>query len=140
MRLRCLLLCACVFLVACGGQHSHAPNTSQAARTETTAVASARPVAPSTPAPAVTAAVVSPPTAAAAVVPAAHARAPAATQSLTGQVLITREDGLVRRDLGSGKETRLFAAPSGRFITFPAWSPDGRRFAYILTQPYQPSG
>jgi Tol biopolymer transport system component len=55
-------------------------------------------------------------------------------------LLVTRNDGLYRRDLAAGRETKVATAPSGRFITFPAWAPDGKRFAYILSLPFQPNG
>jgi dipeptidyl aminopeptidase/acylaminoacyl peptidase len=54
-----------------------------------------------------------------------------------GELLLTRGQSLYTRDMGSGKDTRLFDSPPGVFIEYPTWSPDGARFAYILDTPFQ---
>jgi Tol biopolymer transport system component len=54
-----------------------------------------------------------------------------------GGLLITRDQALTVRDMKSGKETKLLTAPPGQFITFPAWSPDGKRFVYMVDAPFQ---
>jgi Tol biopolymer transport system component len=134
-----------VLLAACGGSRSNnpAPALTQAPALATSAVTPPLPAGSVSPPPVTAAAEPrpeAPQTAAATAPPAGQSATATAAPSLTGQLLITREDGLYRRDMASGNERRLFGPPNGRFITFPAWSADGRRFAYVLSQPYQPSG
>ena len=52
-------------------------------------------------------------------------------------LLITRDQSLYLRDMKSGKESKLLTAPANQFITYPAWSSDGRRFVYMLDSPFQ---
>jgi Tol biopolymer transport system component len=52
--------------------------------------------------------------------------------------LVTRDQSIVLRDLagGNGKERGVTSAPPGTVPGFPAWSPDGRRFLYVLDKPF----
>lgn len=52
-------------------------------------------------------------------------------------LLVTRDQALYLRDMKSGKETRLFTAPAGQFVTYPTWAPDGRCFLFALDSPFQ---
>src|SRR5690242_18101847 len=47
-------------------------------------------------------------------------------------VLVTRDQSLYLRDMKSGKESKLFTAPPGLFVTYPVWSPDGKQFLFLL--------
>jgi len=51
-------------------------------------------------------------------------------------VLITRDDSLYLRDMKTNKEIKLCTAPEGLFVTYPAWSPDGRQYVYALDSPF----
>ncbi len=54
----------------------------------------------------------------------------------TNSLLITRDNSLFLRDMKSGKETKLCSAPEGLFVTYPAWSPDGKQYIYALDSPF----
>jgi Tol biopolymer transport system component len=54
-----------------------------------------------------------------------------------GQLLVTRDQSLYVRDMTTGKEQKLLSAPAGQFVTYPSWSPDGRRFVYVFESPFQ---
>ncbi|HEY7295695.1 MAG TPA: hypothetical protein VH916_11685, partial [Dehalococcoidia bacterium] len=51
-------------------------------------------------------------------------------------LLITRDNSLFLRDMKSGRETKLCSAPDGLFVTYPAWSPDGKQYVYALDSPF----
>ncbi len=54
----------------------------------------------------------------------------------TNSLLITRDNSLFLREMKSGKETKLCSAPEGLFVTYPAWSPDGKQYIYALDSPF----
>lgn len=47
-----------------------------------------------------------------------------------GRLVLAREQGLLIRN-ARGDEQRLLRTPSSTFPTFPMWSPDGERIAYV---------
>ncbi|HZQ34300.1 MAG TPA: hypothetical protein VFD32_00090 [Dehalococcoidia bacterium] len=121
-----LLLCAGALLgAACGARGQQ--RSSNDAATPAGMAGSGGPIG--TPLPGSTA---SPGTA-----PAAAARGSTGSEpAFAGGLLITRDRSLALRDLQSGKERTLFTAPEGAFATFPAWAPDGRRFAFAVATPF----
>src|SRR5215203_1314082 len=61
----------------------------------------------------------------------------AAPAGTSAGLLIARTEGLVLRDMQSGKEYRIKANSSAeKFYTFPRWSPDGKQIAYGISIQY----
>jgi Tol biopolymer transport system component len=56
----------------------------------------------------------------------------AATEGGHG-LLLTRRQSLVLRDMESGSERVLKPAKEGATYSYPRWSPDGRRIAFVVT-------
>jgi Tol biopolymer transport system component len=52
-------------------------------------------------------------------------------------LLLTRDQSLYLRNMKTGKSCKMLTAPAGQFVTYPAWSPDGKQFAYIYDAPFQ---
>ncbi len=131
--LRAPLLFTLVAMLAaggCGGSQRDAPSAGSA-------IATFRPEAGGaigTPRPAAAAATSRSPAAGTGDPPASETAASEAAAG--GDLLITRERSLALRDLQGGKERTLYTAPAGAFVTFPAWAPDGRRFAFAVQTPF----
>jgi len=51
-------------------------------------------------------------------------------------LLVTRDQSLYARDMRLGKESKVCTAPAGLFVTYPAWAPDGKSFAFMLDAPF----
>jgi Tol biopolymer transport system component len=73
----------------------------------------------------------------------AIARTPAAPSSAAttsapagGSLLITRGEALLLRDIATGNEQQVLVAPQGVLVTYPAWAPDGSKFAFALLHPF----
>lgn len=60
----------------------------------------------------------------------------AAQVDAANSLLITRDNSLFLRDLKTSKETKLCSAPEGMFVTYPAWSADGKQYLYALDSPF----
>jgi hypothetical protein len=74
--------------------------------------------------------------------PVATARASSApvaavTPQRAAQALITRDHTLTLRELDSGKERTIVALHDGAYPTFPTWSADGSRIAFVSTGLYR---